>query len=88
MPLFKSLSVLTVNDQVRLENCKFMHRINYQTCPNTISKLYPKSNRKNSTSGLAISIVPHKSSIVNKSFLSRPITEWQQLSVDVRTIEN
>ena len=88
MPLFKSLSILTLPDQMLVENAKLYHKIVHNECPTPIQNLYRnvKSNYETRYRGpIAVSF---KSVLVNKSFLCKPIIDWQNLTCDQKNVTN
>ena len=88
MPLFKQKQILTIKDQLTLENCKLMHRVEYDQCPIMVRNLFNTHSKTYETRGSSITALHYKGVKVNKSFLCRPIYDWQLLPINIRKIEN
>ena len=84
MPLFKKHSILTVFDRLFVENCKLMYKIETNVVPIPIKNLYQISEHSHNTRCVGVSIIRHKMQIVNRSFLCKPITDWQSLSYNIK----
>ena len=87
MSLFKKQRILLLSDQVMVENCKLMHRIEYNSCRITIKDLFPTVLHGYSTRN-NVNIVVHRSVKVNHSFLCKSVTDWQKMKPDLRQIQN
>ena len=85
MPLFKKSQI---KDQLHMENCRLMHRVNSGDCPPPILNLYDFCSQQHNTRGPNIRIVKHKSVLVNKSFLCKPLSNWQRTDIAIRNIMN
>ena len=88
MPLFKSERILTIYDQLRIENAKIAHRLNYGNCPIPISSLFGKGKCNYNTRSGTMVIRNHLSSKFNKSFLCKTISEWTKIVPALRMLEN
>ena len=88
MPLFKRNRVLIVGDQVMLENAKLMYKLESDLCPTPIKNMYTRSSHGYGTRWSSIRINRHKLSMVNRSFLCKPIMEWQTIPVDIKLSSN
>ena len=88
MPLFKKEKILTVIDQLKLDNCKLMFRIENGIYPVLVKNLYPSTTHEYHTRGGRVNVQLHKGSKMNKSFLCKAVLDSQHLSHDVRTLSN
>ena len=86
--LFKQQHILTIKDQLYLKNCKFVQRILTKQCLPPLQNLYEKRPTGHDTRGPGILPKKHMLSVVNKSFLCKPIADWQQLCADIKVVEN
>ena len=66
MPFFKSDNILTLVDQLKYDNVKFVFRLTQKQCPVPLCNLFIWSDRKNDTRGIQVKCPNHKSSLVNK----------------------
>ena len=89
MPLFKSESILTVNDQLTLENCKIMYKISEDDSPTPLVNLFKRIVNVDTpqTRSQSLSMYPHKSARYNNSFLCKAIMEWLKLSMEVKLLK-
>ena len=76
MPLFKSETILTIKDQVLLDNVKLMFHIENSLCPLPVRNLFKMQMGVCKTRWAAVQVVIHKSAILNKSFLCRSVMDW------------
>ena len=92
-PLFKRLKILKFPDMIKLELQKLGHKVCHKKLPKLILKLfsckegskthlYPTWNKNTPN------IQSHNGNIMNKSFLCRSISWYQQLSYKLKRIEN
>ena len=88
MPFFKRFEILTVYDQLWLENCKLIYRTTHIDCPVSISNLFESSNRQHNTRSGSLNIAVHSSVKFNNSFLYKPIVSWSKLSTALKTVNN
>ena len=87
MPLYKKQKILTISDQVLLENVKWVYRIIYDLCPKLVMRLYSvKVNKLDS--GLQVSSNNYCNRACNLSFLCKPIMCWQNLTREMREKNN
>ena len=86
MPLFKLNEILTISDQLKLENCKVIYRVTHGLIAKPIINCYSLSSGNRTCN--AVSIHKHSLSIVNKSILCKPITDWRSLPSDFKTKES
>ena len=87
MPLFKKESILTIPDNVKLQNCKLVFALDRDVCPMAIQNLFEVRNHTCATRSTKISLMKHKTDVVNKSFLCKPISDWQSLSNSIKETE-
>ena len=88
MPLFKKEGVLTLADQLTLENCKLIFRINQDLCPKVIMNLFNlNTSNEHNTRSTSVRIHSHQWSKFNNSFLCKSIMEWSKISVDCKKSE-
>ena len=88
MPIFKKLSILSIWDQMLLENCKLVFNIESDKCPISVLNLYGKQQSVYNTREFKFAAPLHKSRRVNVSFLCKPISDWRRLPRNIRQIEN
>ena len=79
MPLFKKQSILTVDDYLAIENVKLMYKVKNNICPMPVRNLYNYSGHDYRTRSKDMIMDNHKLTLVNKSFLCKPLIEWQSL---------
>ena len=88
MPYFRSLQILKLDDQIGLENVKLYHCVLNGTCPQPIMNLFTINYSSYQTRGHGPSASHFRSSLVNKSFLCRPIMDWNCLDSTLKNICN
>ena len=88
MPLFKQKKILRIEDQLTLDNCKLMHRLNYDNCPTPIANMFNRSTDRYEIRSLNVKCTRHRTMLVNKSFLCRLIIQWQLLQRNLKNNEN
>ena len=92
MPFFKQDRIPTLQDQLKLENCKLIHRILNKDCPVTICRLFDgiDNNADNNvkTRSQCIGVQSHRNHKFNLSFLSKSVIDWSKLKVDLKRIGN
>ena len=81
MPLYERLQILTVKDTLFVENVKLARRLVTGQCPVPILRLFDINGSK-------VSIPQHTSNKLNRSFLCKPLMEWQSLPVALREYES
>ena len=69
MPLFRDECILTLYDHLRLENLSL------------ISNFFICNENLHCTRNIGISVRRHKLSLVNRSFLCKSLSDWQQLKI-------
>ena len=77
MPLFKKCKIATIQDHLKIENVKLMYRIVNDLSPNPVIKLYRIINSQSRSSG--VSSIPHSTALVNRSFMNKPVMDWQEV---------
>ena len=87
MPLYKTLQILTLEDQCSLDNVKFYHRVLHRTCPVPVLKLFACSQHTYRTRGASVAPLSYKSNLANKSFLCKPIMLWHKLDSNIKEID-
>ena len=88
MPLMRKQWILKIKDELYVNNCKLMHRLEYGNMPVPIKHLYPTASHGYTTRNIVVKIVTHCSDIVNRSFLCKPVIEWQQADTQLKCLEN
>ena len=84
MPYFKKLMILTVKDQLYQDNCKLVWKLNHSQCPFPIQNMYEKSQSQQKTRGSGVCVAKHRTGQFNKSFLCKPVMDWQLLTSKVK----
>ena len=79
MPLFKKQEILTITDQVTVENCKIMFRVCKDDSPALVRNLYSLLDSKYNMRNQQISVRNYNTPVCNRSFLCKPVLDWQQL---------
>ena len=87
MPLFKTNRILTLKDQLYLDNVKLMHSIVYNECPITLTNQFDIAVSNRSRMRVPQSRT-FKSNMGNKSFLCKPVIDWQNMSASIRKLDN
>ena len=91
MPLFKSKGIITLVDQAKWENCKFIYRVQNNMCAkplvnffhnNLSAKMYGRTRNSN------LSITRHNLAIVNRSFLCKSVMDWSALNTNQKKYTN
>ena len=88
MPLFKKHKIVTLMDQLFIENCKLMFRIKNRLCPVSLCNLFRGNNRNYCTRNKNFIVFKHKLSIVNKSFLCKAVSDWTGLASEIKESSN
>ena len=88
MPLFKKERILLLNDILYVENCKMMFTVDRASCPKLISNLFEHKQLRYETRGGRANVPPHRSSQFNRSFLCKSVTDWGNLSVEIRSLDH
>ena len=86
MPLFKKQRVLRLDDQLFVENCKLMHKLVDKILPTPIINLFEQNTGHYQTRSAHVAVVKHTSLMVNKSFLCKPIVQWQRVKSDLKNM--
>ena len=84
MPLFKKCHILTIADQVKIENCKIMYKLDRGLLPVPMQNLYKVSPCNYNTRCTPVLVPLFTSTKANRSFLCKPITEWGNLPNEVK----
>ena len=85
MPLFRENQILTIEDQVMLENCKFMYCLNEKTkCPVPLINLFKVCKNMYNTRFSSLNIRAHKGVKFNSSYLCKSVLDWQKLGIDLK----
>ena len=91
MPFFKKEDIVTVHDQVLIENCRLVHRVVNKTCPSPLIFMLSPGNRNafsTQTRSGSLNIPAHTSAKLNSSFLCQAIMDWSKLGKDVINSEH
>ena len=90
MPLFKKESILTLQGQALLDNCKLMYRINENTCPVSLLNMFKLgvNHQTMRTRSHSINLQVHKTAMYNNSFLCKAIMDWSKLCTELKLLEN
>ena len=85
-PLFKKCQILTISDQMKLENSKLIYRVLNNLIATPIKRFFIKCNSEpNYNTRNANVVVPkHSLSVVNRSFLCRPVVDWRSIKTDIK----
>ena len=84
MPLFKARNVLVIQDQLTLENCKLIYRVESKNCPLPIVNLF-EVGQYNTRCNINMRV--HRSAKYNNSFLCKSILDWTKLEMNCRAID-
>ena len=87
MPLFKKQNLLTVGDQLFLENCKLMYQVVMDLCAKPLKCFFIKLNSYQTRSS-CLHVIKHSLSKVNKSFLCKAIMDWDTLTAEEKKSTN
>ena len=87
-PLFKKEQILVIKDLILLENVKLMFRVQTKCAPMTIINLFRIQSHKYSTRRESFVIPLFKLKMGRQSFLSRAITDWDNLDRECKLKEN
>ena len=79
MLLFHKTNIVTIDDQVILENCKLIYKVVGGLSPTVIASFF-KEVGSYATHSTNIAIIKHRLSMVNKSFFWKSVTDWRSLS--------
>ena len=73
-----------MEDQLRLENLKFMYRVVNEICAKPLVNFYVNTRQQNRSEliGGNVAVNQHRLTIVNKSFLCKPVMDWNALAAD------
>ena len=88
MPLFRKSGIVAVHDHCKIENCKFVHRVNGESCPKSIVNLFEWSGVKCKMWSRSLNISVHQSSKYNNSFLCRSVTDWSKVKAEYKLIDS
>ena len=88
MPLFKREEILTIKDQLLVDNVKLMWRVTNELCPTPVLNIFKGDALSILTRCGGVRIQRHKSAKSNKSFLCKPVIECQRLSREQKSITN
>ena len=82
-PLFKRLSILKLDDIIKLELLKFTFKLKQKSIPNPILDLFVFNNNNTRNSNLPL-IEKHKLKKYNDSFLCKSLNGWHELTQDCK----
>ena len=88
MPLFRRQKILTIKDQLVVENAKLMFRVHNEMCPVPVLNIYYNVNSTSATRGKGIKIRPHVTQKVNKSFICKPVVDWLKVPMECKNVES
>ena len=88
MPLYKRLDILTVRDILNLENIKLAYHLTHKVCAKPLINLYHIIDKDYDMHGSNVIIPKHKLAIVNKSFICKPLAEWQNVPNVLKSANN
>ena len=82
-PLFRENNILTLGDQLFVENCKLAHRVYNVVCAQPIRPFFKQLDAPLTLTRSGNLLVPkHKSRLLNKSFLCKTLLDWSTLPVE------
>ena len=87
MPLFKKLNILTVPDQLTLEELKFIHKVIHDQSPIPVRYILVDKQHPINPRTLVPIVFKSKISILKKSFLCNSIDLWRTASIESRQIK-
>ena len=87
MPLFKKFNILTIPDMSQCENLSLIYRIYHRIAPVPLLNLFMTSSSQVTRHGNIV-IPKHKLAKVNRSFLCKPIMQWQTLSTNTKLLQS
>ena len=88
MPLFKKCNILTIQDQVVLDNVKLIHRISSGHTPLPIVNLFHCTDKVHDTRNFSIKSKTHRLAMLNKSFLNAAVRDWSKQPMEIKTLDN
>ena len=88
MPLFHKLEILIISDQINLDYCRLMHRIDKNYCPVSVTYLFKKSVENYGTCSGSVNIMTHRLRKTNHSFLCKSVTVWLKLKYELKVLES
>ena len=86
MPLFKQTEILTIYDQLQLDNVKLTHRIVHRLAPSPVINIFVSKYHKVNDRTKLITVPKYSKHIVRKSFLVTAPKAWSSISVEKRTL--
>ena len=86
MPLFKKTEILTIYDQLKIENIKLIHRVVHHIAPPPVIHIFvTKYLRVNHRTKL-ISVPKYKKYLVRKSMLITAPRAWKDIPIEMRIL--
>ena len=76
MPLFKNENILT------------FYRVVNDMCAKPISHVYLSNCNRYNTRNQNLTIVTHRLSVLNRSLICKPVSDWQSLPVELQNSES
>ena len=86
MPYFKENKIVNLDDQLFIENCKLMHRVNSGIAPAPVINTFDKRQTLYVTRNAPVNVCRHYSDKLNKSFLCKSVMDWNKLPIDLRSV--
>ena len=94
---YKTLGILKLNEAIKMENCKMMHKLEHNRLPGKLSLLFKTDNKgkslqkthKYNTRTKNIPKLPKtQTKLYKNSFLSKCINDYQTIPRELREITN
>ena len=84
MPLFRRERIVTIEDQIKIENVSLVYRLLNRTCPKGIMEYFIFGENLHNTRGIGIKPKKHKLGLVGKSFLCKSVNDWRDMSSELK----
>ena len=79
-PILKKLNIATLNDEVKLDNLRLMHRYHNETLPVSLRNLFMTGWAHYNMRSKNVLVPKHKDKKFNNCFLVKSLLHWSQLS--------
>ena len=88
MPYLKRLKILTIQDQVFVNSVKLYYRIEHDLCAKPLVNLFGNNVHNYTLRNKRLHSVNFKSTVANKSFLCKIISNWQKVPKHIKKSES
>ena len=87
-PAFKKYNILTIDDIVKLDNCKLYYRVANDLCAKPLARFFKGGQMKYVTCNSNMAVPRHSLSIINRSFLCSSHRDWLNVDDNIKTSDN